>query len=58
MPLPGSDREKKLLQEIGGAPVAEPTPEFLQEIAEPTHDFDDVLEEAPKKKKAKKKAKK
>ena len=45
MPLPGSKREKKLLQEIA-EPVTQPTPapQFLQEIKEPTHE-DTLVEE-------------
>lgn len=51
MPLPGSDRDKKLkfLQEI--AIKKSSAPEFLQEINEPEHQ-----EEKPKRKRKAKKA--
>lgn len=49
MPLPGSDREKQMLAEIGTKKKAE----FLQEIKEPVHE--EVLSEQPKKRTRKKK---
>ena len=54
MPLPGSHRENKLLQEIN-TPVEEiveevAQPEFLQEIKEPAHE-EVLVEETPKKSK-------
>lgn len=57
MPLPGSKREKQFLSEIveqSAAPVEAPVePTFLQEIKEPTHEYEELLEEAPAKKKKK-----
>jgi len=55
MPLPGSHREKKLLQEIQ-EPIVEsaPQPEFLQEIKQPTHEEVLVEEEKPKRRRARK----
>jgi hypothetical protein len=48
MPLPGSEREKKLLQEINTPVVEEVSqPQFLQEIKEPTHE-ELIVEETPK----------
>jgi hypothetical protein len=56
MPLPGSHREKQVLQEIV-EPVVETTPEpqaeFLQEIKEPTHE--ETLVEQPKRRRRSKK---
>ena len=56
MPLPGSPREKKLLQEIA-EPVVEKAPEpqaeFLQEIKEPVHE--ETLVEQPKRRRRSKK---
>lgn len=59
MPLPGSHREKKILQEIN-TPVEEiveevAQPEFLQEIKEPEHE-EVIVEEAPKRSKRTKKS--
>lgn len=61
MPLPGSHREKKMIQEIvepekqsvvEGMFDAEPmvAPEFLQEIKEPIHE-ETLVEEKPKRRK-------
>lgn len=48
MPLPGSQREKRMLQEIVEPDVQIPQePEFLQEINEPTHE-EILVEEKPK----------
>lgn len=67
MPLPGSKREKQFLSEINeqGAndfiaersPIA-PAATFLQEIKEPTHEHEELLEESPAKKKKKSRSKK
>jgi hypothetical protein len=46
MALPGSERHKKLLQEINTG-VEEQKPEFLQEIKLPEHE--ETLDEQPKK---------
>jgi hypothetical protein len=58
MPLPGSHREKKVLQEIV-EPVVEQAPEpqaeFLQEIKEPTHE-EVFVEEKPKRRRRSKKS--
>jgi hypothetical protein len=53
MPIPGSDREKKFLSEIN----EKTKPQFLQEIKEPTHDEEELVEEKPKKKRKKAKKK-
>lgn len=49
MPLPGSKREKQFLSEIAEknvTPVEAPVePTFLQEIKEPTHEHEDVVDE-------------
>jgi|TARA_R110000823_G_scaffold78546_15_gene179080 hypothetical protein len=47
MPIPGSIREKQFLSEIAEQNVAPPVaaPEFLQEIKEPTHDHEELVEE-------------
>ena len=57
MPLRGSHREKKLLQEIVEPVVNEPAPqaEFLQEIKEPTHE-EVLVEEKPKRRRRSKKS--
>jgi len=52
MPIPGSEREKKLLQEIAGE---KKQPEFLQEIKEPRHEEVEVLQEQPKKRRTRRK---
>jgi hypothetical protein len=57
MPLPGSHREKKVLQEIVEPEVqleeVQAEPSFLQEIKEPTHE--EVLVEQPKRRRRSKK---
>ena len=53
MPLPGSEREQKFLQEIR----SKSQPEFLQEIKEPTHEVEELVEEKPKKKRKPRKKK-
>jgi hypothetical protein len=61
MPLPGSEREKQFLSEVAETKVAPAVvtvaPTFLQEIKEPTHEHEELLEEtsveAPTKKKKK-----
>jgi hypothetical protein len=62
MPLPGSKREKQFLSEIAEknvTPVEAPVePTFLQEIKEPTHEHEELVEEAPEKKKKKSRWKK
>jgi len=53
MPLPGSHRDKKLIQEIVEPELQEevqPEPEFLQEIKEPVHE-EVLVEEKPKRRK-------
>tara|TARA_R110000772_G_scaffold7228_4_gene24737 strand:+ start:1093 stop:1299 length:207 start_codon:yes stop_codon:yes gene_type:complete len=63
MPLPGSHRNKKLIQEIVEPeqqstvegmynPKPMVSPEFLQEIKEPTHE-ETLVEEKPKKRRKK-----
>jgi hypothetical protein len=55
MPLPGSEREKKLLQEIKEPVVEEVShPQFLQEIKEPNHE-ELIVEEKPKRRRRSKK---
>jgi hypothetical protein len=59
MPLPGSHREKKVLQEIVEPEVQveeqEPAPAvFLQEINEPAHE-EVIVEEKPKRRRRSKK---
>ena len=49
MPLPGSNREKQLLSEVGKKKEAQ----FLQEIKEPVHE--ETLSEQPKKRSVRKK---
>lgn len=62
MPLPGSKREKQFLSEIAEknvTPVEAPVePTFLQEIKEPTHEHEELVEEEPAKKKKKSRWKK
>jgi hypothetical protein len=55
MPLPGSHREKQMLQEIVEAEpqTAENPAVFLQEIKEPTHE--ETLVEQPKRRRRSKK---
>lgn len=61
MPLPGSDREKRFLDEVNkkkavnvGETVSGDVPAvFLQEIKEPTHE--EVIVEQPKKRRRSKK---
>lgn len=58
MPLPGSEREKRLLQEINKpVPVVEEVsqPQFLQEIKEPNHE-ELIVEETPKRRRRSKKS--
>jgi len=52
MPLPGSHRDKKLIQEIVEPELQEEVqqPEFLQEIKEPVHE-EVLVEEKPKRRK-------
>jgi len=57
MPLPGSKREKQFLSEIVEQSVTQVEvpvePTFLQEIKEPTHEYEELVEETPAKKKKK-----
>ena len=54
MPLPGSHRDKKLIQEIVEPELQEEVqqPEFLQEIKEPTHE-ETLIEQQPTKRRKK-----
>ncbi len=55
MPIPGSSREKKLLSEIAGK-AEEAKPVFLQEIKEPSHEPEVLVEKKEKKKRSRKKS--